>query len=76
MQAENEAAVQQIKRLKLEHVHSQQQLAQENVRLQRTLAQIQVSMQATVHLLKRSLPQLNLYSVVWRPSHVAQMALH
>lgn len=43
MQTENEAAVQQIKRLKLEHVHSQQQLVEENVRLQRTLAQVQVT---------------------------------
>ena len=42
VQAENEAAMQQIKRLKLEQAHSQQQLAQENAGPQRTLAQTQV----------------------------------
>ncbi|DBA96689.1 TPA: hypothetical protein ACH3X1_015539 [Trebouxia sp. C0004] len=40
-QTENEAAVQQIKRLKLEHAHALDQLAEDNVRLQRMLAQIQ-----------------------------------
>lgn len=42
VQTENEAAMQQMKRLKLEHAHSLHQLAQENAKLQRTLAHIQV----------------------------------
>lgn len=42
MQTENEAAMQQMKRLRLEHAHSLQHLAEENARLQRTLAHIQV----------------------------------
>ncbi|KAL0032283.1 hypothetical protein WJX79_002357 [Trebouxia sp. C0005] len=40
-QTENEAAVQQIKRLKLEHAHVLDQFAEDNVRLQRMLAQVQ-----------------------------------
>ncbi|KAL0049666.1 hypothetical protein WJX82_007177 [Trebouxia sp. C0006] len=40
-QTENEAAVQQIKRLKLEHAHALDHLAEDNVRLQRMLAQVQ-----------------------------------
>ena len=43
VQTENEAAMQQVKRLKLEHAHSLHQLAQENAKLQRTLAHIQVT---------------------------------
>ena len=42
LQTENEAAMQQIKRLRLEHAHSLQHLTEENARLQRTLAHIQV----------------------------------
>lgn len=42
MQTENEAAMQQMKRLRLEHAHSLQHLTEENARLQRTLAHIQV----------------------------------
>lgn len=42
IQTENEAAMQQIKRLRLEHAHSLQHLTEENARLQRTLAHIQV----------------------------------
>ena len=44
VQTENEAAMQQMKRLKLEHAHSLHQLAQENAKLQRTLAHIQVTL--------------------------------
>lgn len=42
MQTENEAAVQQMKRLKLEHAHNLHRLTQENAKLQRTLAHITV----------------------------------
>lgn len=43
LQAENEAAVQQIKRMKLEHAHTQQRFAEEHARLQRGIAQRQVA---------------------------------
>ena len=43
MQAENEAAVQQIKKLKLDHTHMQQQFANDSARLQRAIAQNQVA---------------------------------
>ena len=43
VQTENEAAMQQMKRLKLEHAHCLHQLAQDNAKLQCTLAHIQVT---------------------------------
>ena len=46
MQTENEAAMQQIKRLKIEHAHASTRLAEENTRMQRMLAQVQVHQSA------------------------------
>lgn len=43
VQAENEAAVQQIKKLKLDHAHTQQQYANDSARLQRAISQNQVA---------------------------------
>lgn len=41
-QAENEAAMQQIKKLKLDHAHTQKRFAEESARLQCGIAQHQV----------------------------------
>ena len=49
VQVENEAAMQQLKKMKLEHVHAHDQLTEENLRLQRALAQIQVHTPGTLH---------------------------
>ena len=59
VQVENEAAVQQLKKMKLEHVHAHDQLAEEKLRLQRALAQIQVQAFNRLHWLYHNSPSLN-----------------
>ena len=79
MQAENEAAVQQIKKLKLDHAHMQQRYANDSARLQRAVSQHQVADVGPVLTTKQEQPMTVLHtSTYWlivAPKRVKTMFL-